>query len=177
MSLIKTHPNFKSIIPSVQNAEKMNDYLGEVLYYQYTFERGTTRWEMQQWDYDDLQAFEIDLERVDRLYHINFVDDCGDRRFEMIGRMQCKEESFYVQLFARRGFHCKGGGYMFISRDANLFMKYLLKSKIEKDLIYKALADDGIEVEEEELSEFESVPQNPCQYFIWKNLSGSQKTS
>ena len=153
--IIKTHPDFKSIIPSVQNAKKMNDYLSYALLYQDMFERRTTPWEMNQWDYYDLQAVEIDLERVDRLYHINFVDDCGDRRFEMIGRMQYKEESFYVQLFAgcdNTGFDCRGGGNIFISRDANLFMKqlYNFRSKIDKDLIYKSLADDGIEVEEEE---------------------------
>ena len=154
MSLIKTHPNFKSVISSVVNAEDMEDYLFEALFYQSIFERRTTPWEMQYWDYEDLQAFEIDLEQVDRLYHIKFFEFYGDRQFEMIGRMQYKGEPIYVELNAAieplTRFNYQGGGNIFISRDANLFMKLVLRSNNEKDLIYKSLADDGIEVEEEE---------------------------
>ena len=164
MSLIKTHPNFKSVISSVVNAEKMNDYLWYALSYQDTFERRTTPWEMNQWNYDDLQAIEIDLERVDRLYHIKISEESGDRIFEMIGRMQYNEEILYVKLYAgcdSSGFSCHGGGNIFISRDPNLFMKQPFESKIDKYLIYKSLADDGIEVEEEEQSEFDSVREFP----------------
>ena len=139
----------------------MDNYLFEALSYQSTFDRRTTPWEVQYWDYKDLRAFEIDLERVDRLYHISFFDVAnGDREFEMIGRMQYKGEPIYVELNAGcdfTGFDCQGEGNIVISRDANFFMKHLLRSKREKDIIYKALADDGIEVEEEEQSEFDSA--------------------
>ena len=155
---LKTHPDFKSVISSVVNAEDMDDHLFEALSYQYMFDRRTTPWEMQHWDYKDLQAFKIDLEQVDRLYHIKFFENAGDREFEMIGRMQYKGEPLYVELNAgcdNTGFDCQGMGNIFISRDANLFMKLVLRSNNEKDLIYKSLADDGIEVEEEEQSEFD----------------------
>ena len=161
---VKTHPNFKSVISSVVNAEKMNDYLSYALLYQDMFERRTTPWEMNQWNYDDLQAIEIDLERVDRLYHIKISEESGDRIFEMIGRMQYNEEILYVKLYAgcdSSGFSCHGGGNIFISRDPNLFMKQLFEFKVDKYLIYKSLADDGIEVEEEEQSEFDSVREFP----------------
>ena len=147
-----THPNFKSLDPLVKDAETMDEYLGAALLYQRQLEKKTTPWEAQQWDYDALQEFEINLEKVDRLYHIDYEDiGCGRRCFEMIARMEYEDEQLlYVELQASCDFS-EEGGFIFISKDANIFMKLVLaENDINRDPIYESLQEDSIYVEEEE---------------------------
>ena len=152
---LKTHPDFQSLEANVQTAKTMYKYVGEALTYSYMFEKRTTPWEAQQWDYDALQEFKIDLEKVDRLYYIYHYDDnVSGRKFEMIARMEYEEAPLYVELSAGcdyTGFDCQGGGQIFVSRDANLFMKLVLAEEkdLNKNLIYKSLREDRIYVEEE----------------------------
>ena len=193
---IKTHPNFKSVIPDVCDAKTMQKYVGGALAYQYMFDKRTTPWERKNWDEDELQKFEIDLQDIDRLYHIYRRSDEGGSEYRLIGRMEYKnlkkKKTFrhsyqprcccrrhrphrgcslcshrqkkpqkqqkpptllYIELKAScdfTGFLCQGGGVIFISSDANLFMRIILRFEREKHLIYKSLAEDGIEVEEQQ---------------------------
>ena len=144
---------FKSVKPEVKKADDIDDYVGEALSYQYQFEKRTSPWEAAQWDYDKLQAFKIDTNKVDRLYHIyNFDDGVGDRDFELIVRLEHEGRPLYVELSAGcdyTGFDCQGSGIIFVSRDANLFMKLVLKQVRNKDVIYESLRADGIQVDEE----------------------------
>ncbi|XP_068206570.1 uncharacterized protein [Palaemon carinicauda] len=134
--------------------------------YQYMFERRTTPWEMTEWDYDDLQTFKIDLEEIDRLYHVYFSDDgTSGQDYQLIGRVEHKGQPLYVELVAScdyTGFDCRGGGVIFVSRDANLFMRLVLTSDCKKDLIYQSLEEDGIEVEAQ--TEYDA-----CGRMFWRN--------
>ena len=178
---IKTHPNFKSVIPDVCDAKTMQKYVGGVLSNQDLFDKRTTPWERKNWDEDELQKFEIDLQDIDRLYHIYHRNDEGGREYRLIGRIEYKNKNkknfrqprccrhrkkksqkqqqpptlLYVELKAScnfTGFSWEGGiggGVIFVSSDANLFMKIIVRFEREKHLIYKSLAEDGIEVEEQ----------------------------
>ncbi|XP_068226098.1 uncharacterized protein [Palaemon carinicauda] len=164
---LKTAPNFKSIDPAVPDADTMEDYLSNALDYQYMFEKRTTPWEMAQWDPDELQSFKIDLEKVDRLYHISFIEDgCVGQEYELIARLNHKGRLLYVELTAGcdyTGFDCQGYGIIFVSSDANLFLNLVLTNNCKKDLIHKSLSEDGVETEEL------SIEYNACSRMFLKN--------
>lgn len=156
--MLQTHPHFNSLNPNVKTAEEIDEYLYEALNYQHTFEKRTTPWEAQQWDYEELQRFNIDLEKIDRLYYIFYNNDgvSGGRDFKMIARMDndLEKQPIYLEMFAScdyTGFDCQGSGHIFISKDANLFMKLVLseaENDVDKSLIYDSLWKDSIYVEE-----------------------------
>ena len=163
-----THPDFRSLDPTVKDAETMDDYLGEALFYQHMFDKRTTPWEVQQWDYEALQKFEVNLEKVDRLYYIHYERKDG-KDFQMIARMEYEDRSFYVELNAGcdyTGFECQGRGVIFISTDANMFMKLVLTEQedFNKDAIYESLREDSIYVEEEDDTRFDKFSR-----MKWKN--------
>ena len=138
---------FQSIIPDFPNSKSINYVIFEALIYQDIFRKTTTPWEMADWGEDELQSFKIKTENIDRLYHINFEDDYGDRSFELIARTQYKGESLFIELKAScdcTGFDCQGGGAIFVSRNANVFMDFVLKTSHKKELIYDSLTKDGI---------------------------------
>ena len=60
-SAIQTHPNFKSVVGSVIDGEGIDYYVGEALQSQDTFDRRTTPWEMNDWNYEKLQDFEVTI--------------------------------------------------------------------------------------------------------------------
>lgn len=150
-TMIRTHPNFKTVVPSVNDAEGIDNCVGKALTYQFMFEKRTTPWEMKNWDYDELQKFVIIPEMIDRLYFIEEESNVGGSIYNLIVRVDYNGEFLYVELSAScdfTGFDCQGGGQIFISKDANLFMMLTLPDKdCEKDLIYNFLAEDGIQVE------------------------------
>ena len=154
--------NFKSIDLKVTYAEEIDNYIGLALEVQRVFDRKTTPWEKNLWDDDELEHIKIYLEAIDRLYYIN--RNAQNTHFHMVGRMIYKGQPLYVQL--RAGCECYRCGCMhgviFVSRDANLFMKLVMTKKFQKDLIYKSLADDGIIIEEQ--TEYDS-----CGRMFWNN--------
>ena len=160
----KTHPNFKSVDPNVKNSYTISNYMGIALFFQHLFEKRTTPWETQHWDDNDkaLQNFEINLKKIDRLYYIYHNNNNNFEKqikFRLIARMEEEEKKhIYVELAAERcphrGFPCKtSGGFIFVSRDVDFFMKLVLtraeeKEDLNKELIYKSLQNDSIYVDE-----------------------------
>ena len=152
-----THHDFRSIDPNVRDVAMMDGYLSEALFYQHMFDKRTTPWEAQEWDYGVLQEFEVKLEMVDRLYYIHYNSDgVSGRDFKLIARVEYEGKALYVEMIAScdyTGFECQGGGFIFVSRDANLFMKLVLTEReddLNKKLIYESLQKDSIYVEEED---------------------------
>lgn len=146
-----THPNFKSLNPSITNADCMYNRIGEALRHQRDFEKKTSPLEMKEWEYEKLQSFEINLAEVDRLYYIHFFNHGIDREFRMIARVKLHHQPpLYVKLEARcdkDGFEKFGSGYVYISRDASLFIKLVIMDTDNKNDIFKSLARDGIEID------------------------------
>nr|BDT63582.1 MAG: hypothetical protein [Pasiphaea japonica whispovirus] len=145
-------PGFKSTDPSVNSVWEIHDKIGYAIEYQHTFNKRTTPLEKSTWDEQELENFQLDVKCIDRLYYIyQFNDGVSGQEFEMAARMLYKGEHVYIQLEAScdfTGFDCEGHGIMFISKDANLFIKLILTDKHPKGLIYQSLAEDGIEIDQ-----------------------------
>ena len=166
-----THPNFRSLNPFVKDAETVDEYLEEALFYQDNFDKRTTPWEAQQWDPEALREFMINLEKIDRLYYICHENDCVGYRTIMVARMEFEDyQYYYVQLAA--SYNNKNSCYLdwgsiFISKDANIFMKLVLaelQEDFNKDPIYASLREDSIYVEEEDNTRFDKLSR-----MKWKN--------
>lgn len=152
MDILNTHRNFKSIIPSFTSAEDISESICPALAYQDMFDRRTSPWEMEHFEGDALEKFEIDLEQVDRLYHITACHDAFGGEYEILARLDYRGKSAYVNLVAScdfTGFECQGGGYIYISFNANVFTRIMLGDHHKHDLIYESLASDGVNVEEQ----------------------------
>ena len=197
---LQTHPDFKSVDSNVTNANTLGEILCEALQNQHNFEKRTTPVEMQSWNsYEALQQFTIDLEKVDRLYHVYYYnDETSLRFFHMIARMEYNNNNnnnnnqgyIFVELQANcdfTGFDCQGGGVIFISENANLFMRLVLgetfmDEEFNKCLIYDFLKEDddydydAITVERETCDKFSRMFLNRvpmlkyiCHEIIYKN--------
>ena len=148
----KTHANFQTVDPNVPDAKTMDKYLGGALLYQFMFDKRTTPWENDMWDKEELDSFKIDLEKVDRLYYIEHNKRSEGQDFTLVARMEQGTKHIYVEMTAScdyTGFECQGGGVIFVSTNANLFMKIVLMNEYDNnDLIIQSLKNDGIEVQE-----------------------------
>ena len=141
----KLHPDFISFDPKVCNIWDIRNIVSEAIFHQDMFDRKTPPWEKKLWNLEDLKAFIIDLEEVDRIYFINCD---SDEEYNMVARLNHRGESIYVQMLANSdssGFECQGHGNILICRDANLFLD-MLQDIRNKHPIRKALMDDGVEL-------------------------------
>ena len=143
-----THPNFKSAVPNFTSANDIDECIGRALHHQNKckFRRATTPWEMNEWDYNELQAFEVHVQEIDRLYHIKSEEPDGCW-YELIARLEKKnKEHFYVDLKAKcsfSGFLSEGSGLIYISKDINIFMQTVVEPEL-KESIYDFLIKDGM---------------------------------
>lgn len=162
---MKTHSDFRSIDASITTADDMADHVGHALSYQYMFDRRTSPWEMENFEDDDLQTFQVNLEEVDRLYYINHYDDgISNREYEILARMDYGDKKAYVSVIACcdfTGFDCEGGGYIFVSFNASVLTKIMLDRQHDHEAIYRSLAEDGLAVEEQ--SEYDWAPAGKWQ--------------
>ena len=154
---LNTHPNFKSADERVKDVNTLNKLLFDALRYQHEYDlRMTTPGEIDIWDKDELQKLKIDLENIDRLYHI-FSDTNYDKYCHMICRMHYKGHLLYLEFFAfHQEFHpvyrteSRSGG-IFVSRDAFLFM-YLIQTSFFRSQMYpinKLLEKDDIQINDQ----------------------------
>ena len=138
--------DFASADPTIEDARTIGKYFNQALDYQedehccYFLDRRTTPSEAH------LKDFPTDLEKVDRLYYIHH----GSKNFRLIARL---EQSVYIEIKAycsywnMRRFRI-WGGVIFISSDANVFMKLVLADLNDSvmDRICDLLRLDGIYV-------------------------------
>ena len=150
--------DFKSCDPNVQHANTILDYVEDALDAQHSFRKNTTPCEINHWDYEDLQSFKVDVDKIDRLYHIFYhAEYHWETDFELIVRMQYDKKPLYVELIGNcceiNGFNHDGVGHIFVSRDVDIFMKCVLRnslyerSKYNIKAIYELLKEDGIHFE------------------------------
>ena len=146
----KPHPDFKCFDPKVKNVDEMYTILGCALKRQGgDLLRRTTPWEMCQWNEDELQTFKIELEMIDRLYLVCMEDDINCTDYDMVARVQYKNEPLFVQLSAYSD--CSSYemcGSIYVSRDPNLFLNVIETPIRDKNLIYKSLVEDGFQVDD-----------------------------
>lgn len=152
--------NFLSLDASVANQDDIADLLGEALTYQYLFDKRASPWERASWDDHDLDSFRIQVDMIQRLYYISHYDDgVSGREYELVVRTVHKERAVYAKLTAGcdfTGFECQGGGEIYITYDAQIFLKSILSGDIDLHGIWKSMVADGLEVEEP--STFDLLP-------------------
>lgn len=156
----KTHKDFETVVPSVKDAMYIYSHFKGALFYQRWFKKKTTPWELKDWRSNELERFKVDVMKIDRLYYIKKTSDRCGLSYSLVFRMDYsknkkhKRDSLYVELFATF-YHCYHFlGYIFVSRDANVFMKLVSRPK-DKTLVYESLRKDGIHAEKEEVCEEE----------------------
>ena len=168
-TIIKTHPDFKSVDEKFRDATMINEYLREALNNQENFDR--TFFPMHD---DKLQKFIMNVSQINRLYHIHktrtgskeFEDGSNDVECVLIAKIDDNNNNnnndggdgdgdIYVEM----GMEIYGGsggdivyGHIFFSRDPSVFMNLVLTNNnyfINKLLIYKSLTEDGIHLKNE----------------------------
>ena len=149
-------PTFKSIVSSVTTFDDLDYDMAEVINFQNMFEKSTTPWEQKNlWPGDTLQKFEIDLKKIDRVYHFDFYDTerYNEQKYELIARMIYDDIPLYIYLKASCGlggiFESEGNGSIYLSYNVDIFMKTILTSYHSMDLIYELLLRDGIMLKDE----------------------------
>ena len=182
----RTHPNFKTVNPKFSNAESIYRCISRPLLDQRMFKKITTRWDLENWDWLELQKFEIRVEDIDRLYCLYKYNDRLTERYKVIVRMEYNSRSkrnsnsnsnsnntnhhhqqqphnhIYVELSAVYDYHeyVRAQQIIFVSRDPNLFMNLTLNDKCQKHLIYQSLAEDGIIIDQKQPDEDNVVAES-----------------
>lgn len=145
--MLATHRDFQTLVHGVQDAETMNILVGRAICHQYLFDRRTSPREVSLWEPGELQEFNIDLEKVDRLYHIHNNDD---DIFELVARVEYMDRYLFVELSGScyfTCFECRGGGQIYVTYSGSLFTKIITTNMQQEELFYQSLAQDGYQVE------------------------------
>lgn len=145
--MLTTHRDFQTLVPGVHDADAMNILVGRAICHQYLFDRRTSPREVSLWEPGELQAFNIDLEKIDRLYHIQ---NCDDDIFELVARVEYKDRYLFLELSGNcyfTGFECRGGGQIYVSYSGNLFTRIITAKVQREELFYQSLTQDGYQVE------------------------------
>ncbi|XP_064079961.1 uncharacterized protein LOC135197002 [Macrobrachium nipponense] len=146
-----THPNFKSIHDKIQTADDIYDAVGLILLHQGRFQKRYPPLEEREWTEDDLDDFKIDLEMVDRVYHVKCqkIDDSVE--YELACRMDYRGRSLYlhVQVFTRYTWDgLVGEGEIYLTRDPHVFLKSTINLDCNPQGIWQSMVEDGLPVEE-----------------------------
>lgn len=122
---IQTHRNFQSLEPYIKNAQDIYNNIKQALIYQSIYNRTTTPQEIQTWDYEELQRITIDVEKIDRLYYMEYHYDNKVTECEIIIRMIYKDNQYvFIKLYASFDWtnnKPEGTGDIFISRCPKFF--------------------------------------------------------
>ena len=149
------HPNFKSVVPDINNTSDLNKLIGYKLGYQY-YRYGCTNIPQHQWIYENkLEFFKLNIKDIDRFYfyqkklnhNLLLLEDCFE--YSLGVRVEYKKKYFlYVIYSFRRINEFKLLGTMYITTNPHLFASApeVVKQKHNND-IYKLLLEDGIDID------------------------------
>ena len=144
--------NFKSCNPNIKSWEDISDKLGYPFNYQYMFDKRTSPWEMENWDQDELNAFVIEAEKIDRLYYLADNDeDQNCRSWEICCRLEYKGEKYFVDMVSNcdyTGFDCQGGGTIYITKLPDFFLENIVTLDQNPMQIYEALLEDNYNIQQ-----------------------------
>lgn len=141
---------FKSLNSEVETVDRISDIMGEAILHQSIFKYKILVCEMASFSrtFKEFDSFKINLERIDRLYDINYVRSGGLTAFYLLVRMQYEQcQHVFVEMLASCDY--RGPGYrgtVFITRNAHILsmiaMRYLTMDE-EIGALYKSLSEDG----------------------------------
>ena len=154
-------PNFKSFVSSIPDMDDLRRtcHVRAALKFQSKVERWTIPEERKGWDTQLLRNFKIDLRNIDRLYHLAGLNTSNFFMCHLLVRVCCTKNNsknnqqtgdnnifYYVELAI--GINRNAGvegGFLFICKDASLFMRLVLSFDHNMEEIYQSLrVDDGI---------------------------------
>ena len=166
--MIATHPHFKSIVPNVSDALTIQFKLmnGFCFADEYTYYKRTPPWELSQWANGELERFKIKLEQVDRLYQLNIIDNEDWLGVEMVARLNYEGRHIFVKIHVNNyitACQCVGDCIILISTDADSFMRTVITSEYQGDLVQKSLAEDGIFIQS-------PTEYDHCDMKFWKSV-------
>ena len=155
MEIFTPHPHFKSI--DNYSAHEMFIAMKDVITYQEKLWYNCANWEPY------TTRIDIDLEKINRLYHFECTFDENDgQSFDMIARMEFNGQPIYVEFVAGmeyfndideldEDFEYPISGIIFICSDVKVFMKLVLQARNfeenKMNLIFDQLRNDGVLIE------------------------------
>ena len=185
MQCVKTHPNFKSVDPNVQNATTLYEKIGKALNSQYLFEKISSPRETWSGNVTDIA---INIKDIDRLYYVCQNYD-STTSYDLIARMQYNydgiEGPVYIELSAtcdKDFINDNSSGIIYFSRNAKDFARVVnQRDHWNKQLMYDSLKNhDGIDVqsyvEEEEAKDKKGMNlENVCVQTTYNNINEMEK--
>lgn len=166
MSTTTTHHNFKSIQNKIQNVEDIYNVIGTLLVHQSKFPVRFPPDEFVHWNGKVLDQFGIDLEKIDRLYHVSCNEVSGRLEYELAARMDYEGRCLYVHAKSVMNWAWDGlvgEGEIYLTFDPQVFLKSTISSNCNPQGIWKSMVEDGFLVEEP--SEFDLK-----QVEAWRNV-------
>nr|BDT62726.1 MAG: hypothetical protein [Metapenaeus ensis nimavirus] len=156
---------FKSLDPSMSTQEDIDILMGGVLTLQHMFAKRTSPWEMAEWPGHQLENFRIETKTVERLYHISHFDDgVSIESFKLVVRVLYRKKPVYAILMAVWDYMSGSvGGKIYVSLNAQIFLKSILCSDSNPHDIWASMVEDGLKVEEP--SDFDFLPVGR-----WRNV-------
>ena len=168
---IKTHPNFISFVPFISQAQDIDNCIYKGLLNQFSLKLKTATEKELLLLLPQDNVFFLDVEQIDRLYHVAKVQ-CNRKYiiYDLIARLDYNNTHLYVKMTSHR-IHNEYFGTIFITTDANSFMKLIFLEKLEnKKSICESLVKDGIYKEEnEEEEDLVSTLKYMCYKTIYLN--------
>ncbi|CAL4240445.1 unnamed protein product [Meganyctiphanes norvegica] len=155
--------SFHSIVEGVDNVNDVNELIGEAIQYQYMFETRRLPSESLDVCQDDLHNFNIDINKINRLYYIHHSDNTSHRKYQLLARMDYNYEHVFVKLSAGyefTRFGCLGGGAIYVTKNANTFFNLMVEERYNKMKICQSLQEDGYSVSE--LNSSQVPNENQC---------------
>lgn len=153
--------DFKSLDQRVVVPDDILEVVAEAMGYQYMFTKRTSPWEMVEWTEGELNSFNIDKNKIDRVYYIyGFDTGVSDRNYTLLARMRYGPRKAYFILNAGcdfTGFSCQGGGEIYVTFDPQIFLKSIVTSEHRPHDIWTSMVEDGLAVDEP--TPFELLPE------------------
>ena len=154
MSHVKTNFNFKSKVSSIESAKDIQMLMEKAKISQKILIRITTPSELiRYWTINDLDNVNVNLEKIDRLYHISF--DQSLKKFNLVARMIYENEKLlYINLNSNKNTY----GTMFVSFDLTSFLDQIKMSEsIKFEIINDAKEKNQKVINEDKKLNFISI--------------------
>ena len=150
--------NFKSANSKIKDIDNIKKYFKYVLKHQDKLKSVTFDTEINDWKPGELDDFQLDPEKIDRLYYINkeVTNEFFyfEQYYELIVRINYNDQPLYVDMWVVCNF-CEspnpddpfpnGRCIKFVSKNVILFMKMMFEMLDDYEEMYELLLNDGVE--------------------------------
>ena len=153
---------FKSYFPDINTREEMIEKIGDALIHQQAFDKRTSPWETNDWSHTELKDFQINVECIDRLYHLSTETGIiTDFDWDLYCRIDHHGTKYFTHMHASCDYyphctsippHCSGFyvldvGRITITKLPDFFLNNIISNHQNLDQIYLALLDDNYAID------------------------------